>query len=174
MKTAKMFSTLLLALFVFAACDSQVLPDDEWEKEEEGGTSYIGPKNWYIFISQDYLEPDNLLRKEDKEIRLSPDSGSFTISVFYRWPWTVKGMLKDELHISTHEIREIIGGDFLRLKSVQSISKLEAHYTYEYGENRSGGYRAALIFFSDDFNIPKESSCSGFVTIIQNAYASDE
>ena len=171
MKTAKLFATLLLALFVFAACDSQVLPDDEWEKEEEGGTIYIGPKNWHIFISQDYMEPDNLLRKEDKEIRLSPDSGSFTISVFYRWPFMVNSILKDELYISSHEIQ---GDNFLRLKSVRSISKLEAHYTYEYGENRSGGYRAAQIFFSDDFNIPKESSCSGLISIIQPAYASDE
>lgn len=163
---------IFLSLLCFAACDSQVLPDDEWEKEEEeGGTSYIGPKNWHIFISQDYMEPDNLLRKEDKEIRLSPDSGSFTISVFYRWPFMVNNILKDELYISSHEIS---GDDFLRLKSVRSISKLEAHYTYEYGENRSGGYRAALISFLDNFNIPKESSCSGLVSIIQNAYASDD
>lgn len=170
MKTVKLFATLLLALFVFAACDSQVLPDDEWEKDEEVAPVRPHRTSPPIYISQD-LESDLLLRKEDKEIRLSPDSGSFTISLFFRQPFTYYETLRDELHISSHEIQ---GDNFLRLKSVRSISKLEAHYTYEYTANRSDVHRFTRLVFMDVFNMPSAYPCYGSVNIDQPAYASDE
>lgn len=169
MKTAKLFAALLAALFMLASCELQALPEEELTEEDT--ILRPGVKNPLIYISQD-LESDLLLRKVDRVIVLPPDSGSFTISAFFRKPFaTSAGVWRDELHIRTHETK---GDDFLRLKYVQPVSKIEVHYTYEYADNRSDANRIAQIVFMDNFNMPVGICCYGSVSIVQPAYEPGE
>lgn len=168
MKTTKLFLILaagILSVSILASCQTQ-----EVQGEEEGGVTNVGPTSagYEIFISQD-LESELLMRKNlsysMNPIVLPPDSGSFTISVFFRQAFrTTDGVLRNDLH---SYISGMIGDDFLSFQQEKTIGKLEKHYTFEYGKNETGKDRIVIIQFRDDYNIRYPDYCSGTVFILQ-------
>lgn len=155
----------ILSVSILASCQTQ-----EVQGEEEGGITDIGPTSFIheISISQD-LESELLMRKSLSyslnPIVLPPDSGSFTISVFFREAFrTTDGFLRNDLH---SYISGMIGDDFLSFQQEKTIGKLEKHYTFEYGKNETGKNRIVIIQFWDDYNIRYPEYCYGEVIILQ-------
>lgn len=160
---------LLISLFFLISCCfiacTQGLPENG---EEEGITQIGGPGSTreylVMHISQD-LESDVLLRKATKTIILPPDSGSFSVSVFFRYPFlTKRGILRDEIHCDIYAM-----SDFLTLKQVQRNSKLDMVYTFEYEENRGDKSRAGGFEFLDRFEMDWGESCWTRCDIVQAA-----
>lgn len=172
MKTTKLFLILaagILSVSLLASCQTQ-----EIQGEAEGEITHLGPTSagHLIYISQD-LETELLMRKDagSSPIVLPPDSGSFTISAFFREAFrTTDGFLRNDLH---SYISDMIGDDFLRLQQENTTGKLEKHYTFEYGKNETGKNRIVTVQFRDDYNIRIPEYCVGLVIVIQLADEND-
>lgn len=159
---------LLISLFFlisccFIACTQGLNEEDEKRITQLGGdgcsTEYL-----VMHISQD-LESDVLLRKATKTIILPPDSGSFSVSVFFRQPFqTIRGIVRDEIHCDIYAM-----SDFLILKQVQRNSKLDMVYTFEYEENRGDKSRTGGFALLDRFEMGWGESCWARCDIVQAA-----